>query len=87
MKSSDKTSRSKYLWIFRPHVHDIAPFPLCWSNKQPSSRDFSCMTEKEKSYISWLLSDSALSPLEGEILFWSHLKFLDNFENKVVEYL
>jgi hypothetical protein len=45
------------------------------------------MTEKEKSYIAWLLSDSSLSPLEGEILFWSHLKFLDNFENKVVEYL
>ena len=80
MKSSVTFCRSKHLWIFRPYVRDVEPFPLFWSNKAPSSNTYGNLDDKEKSYISWLLSDSPFDPREGEYICWYSLEHLEDFE-------
>jgi hypothetical protein len=69
----------KYLWFFRgvDEIDDNVYFPLCWSDKAPSSKYYYKMTKEERAFIDYILQEEVIDPESGVIDFWVGLENLD----------
>jgi hypothetical protein len=69
----------KYLWIFRgvDEINENVCFPLCWSDKGPTSKYYYKMTKEERDFIDYILQEEIIDPECGIIESWAGLENLD----------